>query len=469
MKRFILLFVCLTGIYISAIAQKNEYPEWKTYLEGKEINQIINSGDYLWLTANSDRELIQFEKATGNTVHHIFEDKIIDLADAGDYFWLLTYHEEFISYPDELITSQKLLRFEKATGNIVSYNFDYYDSDIIHSISSIFCDNSGLPWIYSYCHDIFKMTENKDWILVLPKSNDPLVAITSSICFAKDNIVWISQGRNLIKYMDDKTEINEADGYILGLTEDKEGNIWTRICKDKPSFKTVPGTITKFDGLNWSDYYYSPLALSILSISDNGTIWLHGSLGIDYPDNFFIKFDSQNWNIYEPPTYFRMRSHAADKEGLIWIGTWDNGLIKSDGYNWNTFDDSNSGLPSNRVNAIFIDTDQIKWIGTDNGLVSFGKNSSDSNEIVTAAKQKPKMISEINIFPNPASDYITIRKPKDIQYFKVDILNIQGNTVKTFNTNDSYERMDVSFLPDGVYLVRIQLEEKFVMKKFVKQ
>jgi hypothetical protein len=52
----------------------------------------------------------------------------------------------------------------------------------------------------------------------------------------------------------------------------------------------------------------------------------------------------------------------------LWIAT-DNGLSRFNGVEFKNYDTSNSGIPSNDVYSIEIDTLNHKWIGTNNGLV----------------------------------------------------------------------------------------------------
>jgi len=67
---------------------------------------------------------------------------------------------------------------------------------------------------------------------------------------------------------------------------------------------------------------------------------------------------------------------AVDREGVVWVGT-DKGLAKFVG----TYDRSgnvyllnaehltvNDGLPSDKVQALIVDSANVKWVGTDNGL-----------------------------------------------------------------------------------------------------
>ena len=65
---------------------------------------------------------------------------------------------------------------------------------------------------------------------------------------------------------------------------------------------------------------------------------------------------------------------AIDSQGNKWIGTWWGGLAKFDGTNWTVYNFSNSGLPGDYVRAIAIDSQvimfmQLQWMGkATNGL-----------------------------------------------------------------------------------------------------
>lgn len=59
-----------------------------------------------------------------------------------------------------------------------------------------------------------------------------------------------------------------------------------------------------------------------------------------------------------------------DKNGVKWLST-GNGLVRFDGTNWQLFNTSNSGLPSNHIFYVTVDSLDNKWIGTLAGLVKF--------------------------------------------------------------------------------------------------
>ena len=61
---------------------------------------------------------------------------------------------------------------------------------------------------------------------------------------------------------------------------------------------------------------------------------------------------------------------AMDSDNNKWIGT-NEGLVKFDGITWEICDTTNSELPSNWIFCIAIDKSDNKWIGTSEGLVKF--------------------------------------------------------------------------------------------------
>lgn len=77
--------------------------------------------------------------------------------------------------------------------------------------------------------------------------------------------------------------------------------------------------------------------------------------------------------------------------------------------------------------------------------------------------------SRISIFPNPASDYLTIdMKTQSINSFQV--YDITGRLIKTNNTNFSYTHtLDISDFSKGIYLLRINSNSSIINYKFYKQ
>ena len=105
MKRIILLYVFLCML-ISVTAQTATNSEWKTYLEGYNIYRIADAGEYLWLCSYKEIQ--------------------------DEYSWHAA--------------NKEIIQFEKVSGNTIHYGFDILGISPEHFIRSIECDKKGLPW-----------------------------------------------------------------------------------------------------------------------------------------------------------------------------------------------------------------------------------------------------------------------------------------------------------------------------------
>jgi len=75
-------------------------------------------------------------------------------------------------------------------------------------------------------------------------------------------------------------------------------------------------------------------------------------------------------------------------------------------------------------------------------------------------------IGNIAIFPNPATNNLTIETPISST---IKISNIQGQLIKTLVTSGNKTNIDVSVFPCGVYIVEVKTEKGVGVKRFVKE
>lgn len=68
------------------------------------------------------------------------------------------------------------------------------------------------------------------------------------------------------------------------------------------------------------------------------------------------------------------------------------------------------------------------------------------------------------MYPNPTSDFLNIKSDQKIS--KIEIYDMSGKLVQTSKMNN--ERVSVSKLPKGNYLLKIQTENGVVNSKFIK-
>lgn len=93
-------------------------------------------------------------------------------------------------------------------------------------------------------------------------------------------------------------------------------------------------------------------------------------------------------------------------------------------------------------------------------IANFSENPKDLNNSKT-----PKQKSEIVIAPNPVEDELQIISQHDI--ISMTILNLAGQKLQTLCQSDN--RIDVSDLPSGYYVLRIETDSGPISQSFVKK
>ena len=93
----------------------------------------------------------------------------------------------------------------------------------------------------------------------------------------------------------------------------------------------------------------------------------------------------------------------------------------------------------------------------DEGNVKYSK-------IIYIFNEKIKYRNDINIYPNPAKDYVIIENDKGDKLF-ISLLNSDGRIIKKLG---SVTRFDLSTLPEGVYFIKITTASESFVKKLYK-
>ncbi len=146
-------------------------------------------------------------------------------------------------------------------------------------------------------------------------------------------------------------------------------------------------------------------------------------------------------------------------DNYIFASPQNMGVFTSDdnGKTWNSI---NEGLTNLNINSFEKIGDYI-IIGTNDGFY----RAKMSDIIETDVKHTSKTLSHL-IFPNPAIDYVEITLDNEAIQFtnmKVQIFDVFGREVSQSVLIDGNTKIDVSFLPSGVYFVKIgSRTEKFV-------
>lgn len=70
----------------------------------------------------------------------------------------------------------------------------------------------------------------------------------------------------------------------------------------------------------------------------------------------------------------------------------------------------------------------------------------------------------VNIYPNPASDYLMVELDKKC-VGNISILNLVGNVIVNTDINSLNMRIDLTGLPEGIYFLNIQTDTNRIVKK----
>jgi ligand-binding sensor domain-containing protein len=199
-----------------------------------------------------------------------------------------------------------------------------------------------------------------------------------------------------------------------------------------------------------------------------------------------------------------------DKNNRIWFGTMDNGIISYDNGTWNHYTTTNSGLISNMIwdmavdtlgrlyiatidpsgisiyndtswssltpynsfypgaygfPTIAIDKYQNLWITTENGLSVYNKNGIVY--LNTPEYLKPTQSNEFNLFPNPTNGKFTIELSNYSKNQQIEIYNLSGQLIKSLKTTTPKVQIDLSAFPKGLYFIRVKNGKTVLSKKVV--
>jgi len=220
-------------------------------------------------------------------------------------------------------------------------------------IGAIAIDASGNKWIGTTYGGGLAMFDDTNWTVYMPGSEVSAITIDGS------GNKWIGTWGALAKFDGTKWTLYNTsnsglpDNRVAAIAIDGSSNVWVG----------TPGGLANFDGTHWTVYTVLPDNwIGAIAIDGQGNKWIGTGGGL-------AKFDGTKWTVYNTSNSALpsnvVVAISIDGSSNKWIGTWGGGLacLRRDA-TWTVYDTSNSGLPSNYVSAIAIDRSGSKWIGT---------------------------------------------------------------------------------------------------------
>ena len=179
---------------------------------------------------------------------------------------------------------------------------------------------------------------------------------------------------------------------VTSIAIDAQGNKW---------FGTNTGVVAKFDNVNWTVYDSSNSGLpgdyiiSTIVIDKQDNKWIGLNYSYTQGDGAgLVKFDNTNWTVYNQSNSGLPNNKVSridiDSFGNKWIGTWGGGVAKFDDSIWVVYNSANSDLPDDYISEIEIDDLGNKWIAAQGGIAKCDDTSwtvYDYNSILPAHEQ----------------------------------------------------------------------------------
>lgn len=159
-------------------------------------------------------------------------------------------------------------------------------------------------------------------------------------------------------------------------------------------------------------------------------------------------YDADGGDIYgEEPVFGQ---DGADWQAIDWSATVPDGAVL--GYVWVKFYDD-EGFDGEGI--VYLD-DALFIVNSENLVPNFGFEIWDGLSVGELASN-----ASMQIFPNPANDFIQI---SGLNYDQVQIQNLLGQTILSMEQNQN-SMIDISNLEDGIYLVSVMNNNQIIETK----
>lgn len=129
---------------------------------------------------------------------------------------------------------------------------------------------------------------------------------------------------------------------------------------------------------------------------------------------------------------------------------------------------TNQGLPlnGNSINCLF--TDQLYWnTGASTPWGSWTFIHGNLGIDVTNVNESQIVESNLKLYPSPSFNYLNLDGPKED--YCLQIFNIQGQLFHEMKNINGNQKIDVSFLPSGLYFINVNNNNVNQTKRFIKR
>lgn len=119
--------------------------------------------------------------------------------------------------------------------------------------------------------------------------------------------------------------------------------------------------------------------------------------------------------------------------------------------------------------------DSLRFTLSSSDVGAFGMNTPayfcvDNVTTTDLVSSKNPLAFDVSmeIFPNPATDFLSVRLPEESEAAFAQVFDLQGKIGFEKRISGAQNSLDVRSLPSGIYLMRVEQEGKTGLRKFLK-
>jgi alpha-tubulin suppressor-like RCC1 family protein len=292
-----------------------------------------------------------------------------------------------------------------------------------------------------------------------------------SIALKTDGTLWAwgaaDNGPDLLT----PTQIGTANDWVKIETDESNclalktnGTLWYLVGNDVNNFNQVGSSN------NWQDFSIN--VNSNWGIKADGTLWRFspssGSSVQEGTDNNWLSVSAGQQYVILKKSNNTIWGKGTNTYGQI--GTGNNMDVNTLPIQIGTNSDWNK-ISAGRFHSLLLNNS--------NSLYSMGYNGSGAlGDGTLIDKNTPILFNcstlsmteynndTVSIYPNPCKDFLNIELNNELEINNITISDISGKII--LMVNDVCEKIDVSSLKTGVYVLKINSNEKIIYKKIVK-